>query len=169
MEKHTDIKIGHCLNSYKDIGYNWEVIELENENSSRVYFSKEDEKLMDENLKKKEFLERLEELKMSFQKFKDCHRKYYQGIKIDLENLNDILVFCGKKNRIDLEIMKKDFLEKGYFTMNFNSNDETQKIYLGNYIVREKVAGNYYFKVFNEKEFFEKYQELERKDKNENE
>ena len=69
MNKNIDIKIGHCLNSYKDIGYNWEVIELENENSSRVYFSKEDEKLIDENLKKKEFLERLEELKMPFQKF----------------------------------------------------------------------------------------------------
>lgn len=39
--------------------------------------------------------------------------------------------------------------------------DETQKIYLGNYIVREKVTSNYYFKVFNEKEFFEKYQEAE--------
>ena len=160
MNKNIDIKIGHCLNRYKDIGYDWEVIKLEDENSSKVYFSKEFEKLLEENYKKKEFSEKLED-------FKDYYRKYYQGIKIDLENLNDILVFCGKKNRIDLEIMKKDFLEKGYFTMNFNSNDETQKIYLGNYIVREKVAGNYYFKVFDEKEFLENYQEVERKNTDE--
>lgn len=169
MEKNIDIKINHCLNKYKDIGYDWEVIELENENSSRVYFSKEDEKLMEENLKRKEFLERLEELKMNFKEFEDYHRKYYQGIKIETENLNDVIIFCGKKNRVNFENIKKELLVKGYFEMDFTSNDKPQKVYLGNYIVREKVAGNYYFKAFNEKEFFEKYQELERKDKNENE
>ena len=70
-----DFKAPFSLIRYKDIGYDWTDIELGEENSSKTYFSKEDEKLMEENLKRKEFLERLEELKMNFQEFKDCYRK----------------------------------------------------------------------------------------------
>ena len=43
----------------------------------------------------------------------------------------------------------------------FQNERKIEKIYLGNYIVREKTGSYYYFKTFNEKEFLEKYQEKE--------
>lgn len=159
-----DFKTPFSLIRYKDIGYDWTDIELEEENSSKTYFSKEDEKLMEENLKRKEFLERLEELKMDFKEFKDCYRIYYQAIKVELDNLNDVFIFCGKKNRVNFDEKKKELLEKGFFEIDFGgfkNERETEKIYLGNYIVREKTGSYYYFETFNEKEFLEKYQEKE--------
>lgn len=84
-----DFKTPFSLIRYNDIGYDWTDIKLEEENSSKTYFSKEDEKLMEENLKRKEFLERLEELKMDFKEFKDCYRIYYQAIKVELDNLKN--------------------------------------------------------------------------------
>ena len=158
------ILLGLGIFRYKDIGYDWTDIELEEENSSKTYFSKEDEKLMEENLKRKEFLERLEELHMNFKEVKDCYRKYYQAIKVKLDNLNDVLIFCGKKNRVKFDKKKKELLEKGFFEIDFGgfkSERKTEKIYLANYIVREKTGSYYYFKTFNEKEFLEKYQEKE--------
>lgn len=159
-----DFKTPFSLIRYKDIGYDWTDIELEEENSSKTYFSKEDEKLMEENLKRKEFLERLEELKMDFKEFKDYYRKYYQAIKVGLDNFNDVFIFCGKKNRVNFDEKKKELLEKGFFEIDFGgfkNERETEKIYLGNYIVREKTGSYYYFETFNEKEFLEKYQEKE--------
>lgn len=159
-----DFKTPFSLIRYKDICYDWTDIELEEENSSKTYFSKEDEKLMEENLKRKEFLERLEELKMDFKEFKDCYRIYYQAIKVELDNLNDVFIFCGKKNRVNFDEKKKELLEKGFFEIDFGgfkNERETEKIYLGNYIVREKTGSYYYFETFNEKEFLEKYQEKE--------
>lgn len=159
-----DFKAPFSLIRYKDIGYDWTDIELGEENSSKTYFSKEDEKLMEENLKRKEFLERLEELKMDFKEFKDYYRKYYQAIKVELNNLNDVFIFCGKKNRVNFDEKKKELLEKGFFEIDFGgfkNERETEKIYLGNYIVREKTGSYYYFETFNEKEFLEKYQEKE--------
>ena len=160
----NDFKTPFSLVRYNDIGYDWTDIELEEENSSKTYFSKEYEKMMEENLKNEEFLKRLEELKMSFQEFKDYHKKYYQAIKVELDNLNDVLIFCGKKNRVNFDEKKKELLEKGFFEIDFGgfkSERKTEKIYLGNYIVREKTGSYYYFKTFNEKEFLEKYQEKE--------
>ena len=55
-----DFKTPFSLVRYNDVGYDWTDIELGEENSSKTYFLKEDEKLMEENLKRKEFLERLE-------------------------------------------------------------------------------------------------------------
>jgi hypothetical protein len=159
-----DFKTPFSLIRYNDIGYDWTDIELEEENSSKTYFLKEDEKLMEENLKRKEFLERLEELKMDFKEFKDYYRKYYQAIKVGLDNLNDVFIFCGKKNRVNFDEKKKELLEKGFFEIDFGgfkSERKTEKIYLGNYIVREKTGSYYYFETFNEKEFLEKYQEKE--------
>ena len=159
-----DFKTPFSLIRYNDIGYDWTDIELEEENSSKTYFLKEDEKLMEENLKRKEFLERLEELKMDFKEFKDYYRKYYQAIKVGLDNLNDVFIFCGKKNRVNFDEKKKELLEKGFFEIDFGgfkNERETEKIYLGNYIVREKTGSYYYFETFNEKEFLEKYQEKE--------
>jgi len=159
-----DFKTPFSLIRYKDIGYDWTDIELGEENSSKTYFLKEDEKLMEENLKRKEFLERLEELKMDFKEFKDYYRKYYQAIKVGLDNLNDVFIFCGKKNRVNFDEKKKELLEKGFFEIDFGgfkNERETEKIYLGNYIVREKTGSYYYFETFNEKEFLEKYQEKE--------
>lgn len=127
-----DFKAPFSLIRYKDIGYDWTDIELGEENSSKTYFSKEDEKLMEENLKRKEFLERLEELKMNFKEFKDCYRKYYQAIKVELNNLNDVFIFCGKKNRVNFDEKKKELLEKGFFEIDFGgfkNERETEKIY----------------------------------------
>ena len=159
-----NLKVPISAPRYNDIGYDWTNIEFEEENSSKVYFSKEDEKLMEENLKRKEFLERLEELKMNFKEFKDCYRKYYQAIKVELDNLNDVFIFCGKKNRVNFDEKRKELLEKNFFEMDFGgfqNERKIEKIYLGNYIVREKTGSYYYFKTFNEKEFFEKYQEVD--------
>lgn len=159
-----DFKTPFSLIRYNDIGYDWTDIELEEENSSKTYFLKEDEKLMEENLKRKEFLERLEELKMDFKEFKDYYRKYYQAIKVELDNLNDVFIFCGKKSRVNFDEKKKELLEKGFFEIDFGgfkSERKTEKIYLTNYIVREKTGSYYYFETFNEKEFLEKYQEKE--------
>lgn len=158
-------KTPFSLIRYNDIGYDWTDIELEEENSSKTYFSKEYEEMMKENLKKQEFLKRLEELKMSFQEFKDYHKKYYQAIKVELDNLNDVFIFCGKKNRVNLDEKKKELLEKGFFEIDFGcfkNERKTEKIYLGNYIVREKTGSYYYFETFNEKEFLEKYQKQEK-------
>ena len=65
----NDFKTPFSLVRYNDVGYDWTDIELGEENSSKTYFLKEDEKLMEENLKRKEFLERLEELKMNFKEY----------------------------------------------------------------------------------------------------
>ena len=159
-----DFKTSFSLIRYNDIGYDWTDIELGEENSSKTYFLKEYEEMMEENLKNEEFLKRLEELKMNFQEFKDCYRKYYQAIKVELDNLNDVFIFCGKKNRVNFDEKKKELLEKGFFEIDFGgfkSERKTEKIYLGNYIVREKTGSYYYFETFNEKEFLEKYQEKE--------
>ena len=159
-----DFKMPFSLVRYNDIGYDWTDIELREENSSKTYFSKEYEEMMEENLKNEEFLKRLEELKMSFQEFKDYHKKFYQAIKVELDNLNDVFIFCGKKNRVNFDEKKKELLEKGFFEIDFGgfkSERKNKKIYLGNYIVREKTGNYYYFEVFNEKEFLEKYQEKE--------
>lgn len=159
-----DFKTPFPLFRYKDIGYDWTDIELREENSSKTYFSKEYEEMMEENLKNEEFLKRLEELKMSFQEFKDYHKKFYQAIKVELDNLNDVFIFCGKKNRVNFDEKKKELLEKGFFEIDFGgfkSERKTEKIYLANYIVREKTGSYYYFETFNEKEFLEKYQEKE--------
>ena len=160
----NDFKTPFSLVRYNDVGYDWTDIELGEENSSKTYFLKEYEEMMEENLKNEEFLKRLEELKMNFQEFKDCYRKYYQAIKVELDNLNDVFIFCGKKNRVNFDEKKKELLEKGFFEIDFGgfkSERKTEKIYLGNYIVREKTGSYYYFETFNEKEFLEKYQEKE--------
>lgn len=158
-----DFKMPFSLVRYNDIGYDWTDIELREENSSKTYFSKEYEEMMEENLKNEEFLKRLEELKMSFQEFKDYHKKFYQAIKVELDNLNDVFIFCGKKNRVNFDEKKKELLEKGFFEIDFGGfkNERKEKIYLGNYIVREKTGNYYYFEVFNEKNFLEKYKEKE--------
>ena len=101
---------------------------------------------------------------MNIKEFKYCYRKYYQAIKVELNNLNDVFIFCGKKNRVNFDEKKKELLEKGFFEIDFGgfkNERETEKIYLGNYIVREKTGSYYYFETFNEKEFLEKYQEKE--------
>lgn len=160
----NDFETPFSLVRYNDVGYDWTDIELGEENSSKTYFLKEYEEMMEENLKNEEFLKRLEELKMNFQEFKDCYRKYYQAIKVELDNLNDVFIFCGKKNRVNFDEKKKELLEKGFFEIDFGgfkSERKTEKIYLGNYIVREKTGSYYYFETFNEKEFLEKYQEKE--------
>lgn len=160
-----DFKTPFSLVRYKDIGYDWTDIELAEENSSKTYFLKEYEEMMEENLKNEEFLKRLEELKMSFQEFKDYHKKFYQAIKVELDNLNDVFIFCGKKNRVNFDKKKKELLEKGFFEIDFGgfkSERKTEKIYLGNYIVREKTGSYYYFETFKEKEFLEKYQKQEK-------
>ena len=48
-------KTPFSLIRYNDIGYDWTDIELEEENSSKTYFSKEYEEMMKENKKNKNF------------------------------------------------------------------------------------------------------------------